>query len=60
MEYRNLGRSGLEDGETEVPDDIGADVASQWSEPAEEYRDAAEVRESREEEGAPAGGNMAG
>ncbi len=39
----------LEEGDTEVPATISADVESQWSEPAEEYRDAADVRETREE-----------
>ena len=41
----------LEDGETEVPAGIRDEVASQWSEPAEEYRDAADVRETRGEAG---------
>jgi len=41
----------LEDGETEVPAAIRDEVASQWSEPAEEYRDAADVRETRSEAG---------
>jgi pyruvate dehydrogenase E2 component (dihydrolipoamide acetyltransferase) len=44
----------LEEGETEVPEAITKDVANQWSEPAEEYRDAAEVREGREEPAADA------
>jgi pyruvate dehydrogenase E2 component (dihydrolipoamide acetyltransferase) len=39
----------LEGNEAEVPEAIMDDVASQWSEPAEEYRDAAEVRESRDD-----------
>jgi pyruvate dehydrogenase E2 component (dihydrolipoamide acetyltransferase) len=40
----------LDEGESEVPPAILDEVSGQWSEPAEEYRDAADVREGRDEE----------